>query len=99
MTIPRSAAGSVDPASTGYVDEDILVAERDAAAFLQHGKQQAHAVVVGAEHGPARSAERGRRDQRLQLEQEGPRSLQARHDDRTRRVLGSLGEKKARRGS
>src|SRR3989454_1343957 len=77
------------------VDEHVLAPERTARALLENRQQQAHAVVVGAEHRPARGPDGGMRDEGLQLQQHRPRALETRDDDRAGRLDGTLGEEEA----
>ena len=54
-----------------------MARERDAAAGVQHGEQHGKAVAVPADDGAARRAEPGRRDQRLDFDEERPRPFDA----------------------
>jgi hypothetical protein len=59
-------------------------AEPDAGAPGEHSQQDERAVHVYAAHRAAREAERGRRDERLDLDQQRARPLQRGHDDAAR---------------
>ena len=64
------------PHAAGDVDEDVLAEHVDAGAPLDHGEQQRHAVGVDAERGAPRHAGRVR-DERLDLDEDRPRALDA----------------------
>src|SRR5690348_11132493 len=82
--------------AAGDVDIDILVAEREADALGQHGKQHQHAVVVEAVGGVARRAEGGGADKRLHLHQQRARALHADGDGGAAGATAMLGEEERR---
>src|SRR5438445_12711741 len=76
----KIGARFVDPHTPGDVDEDVRRAERDAGVPAEHGDD--HREPLGVDAGPdaAGHCEVGRGDERLDLEQDRPGSLErARH--------------------
>ena len=96
-TTPRSAAGSsiVEPA--GDVEVDVLAPEAEPYLPLDDGQEHRRPEVVEPDgHPPGVAGEQGRRDERLDLGEQRPRSFD-RRDDHAPRFLGRpLLEKKGR---
>ena len=65
----------VDLEAAGDAHEHVVAQQLQPDALLEHGQQQVGAVGVDAERHPARRAERGRRDERLHLDQHRTRAL------------------------
>ena len=80
--IAEVGAGLVDPDAAGDVDEDVGAAERQAGVPREHGDDHREALRVDAGGDAARHREVGRRDERLDLEQERPRALERARDGR-----------------
>ena len=74
--IPRSAPGSSMRTPPGDVDEDVGAAERQPGVAGEHGDDHREPLRVDAGADAARHREVGRRDERLDLEQERPRPLE-----------------------
>ena len=66
----------VDPNAAGDVDEDVGLAERDARVAAEHGDDHREALRVDARADAPRHGEIGRRDERLDLEQQRARPLE-----------------------
>ena len=62
-----------------------MLGKADAAARIDDGEQHRQAVGIPADHGAARRAEPGGHHQRLDLDQDRPRALDAREHRRSRR--------------
>ena len=97
--------GDAHPAGDARVD--VVVAERDAGALLQHRDEHREPVALERLRDPPRDRRAGGRDERLHLDAQRPRAFHDRGDDRTRSrptrrsarnsALGSLtGEQPAR---
>ena len=72
----------VDPNAAGDVDEDVRAAERDAGVPPRHGDDHREPLRVDAGRDAARHRQIGRRDERLDLEQDRPRPLERARDGR-----------------
>ena len=77
---PEIGARLVDPHAPGDVDEHVGAAERQPGVAGEHGDDHREPLRVDAGGDPARHREVGRRDERLDLEQERPRSLERARD-------------------
>ena len=78
--IGEVGAGLVDPHAAGDVDEDVGAAEREAGVPASDGDDHREPLRVDAGRDAARHGEVGRRDERLDLEQDRPRSLERARD-------------------
>src|SRR5262245_50783992 len=88
--------GLVDREASGDVEKDVLPGEVKSDLLLENGDEQRQAVGIDPERRPARSTEGARSDQRLELDEYGPRALDRRHHDRAGDADGSLGEEELR---
>jgi hypothetical protein len=86
-----------DAQAAGDVQVDVVGADADAAARLEHRQHHRQAVGVPADHGMARRGEGGGRDQRLDLDQQRPRALDAGEDAGAGDLAAPLGEEQGRR--
>ena len=76
-----------------------MAAEAHAAARLQHGEDHGEAVRVPADDGAARRAEAGRfGDERLHLDEQRPRALDAGEDGGAGRLVDSRSPMKSSEG-
>ena len=69
-----------DAQPAGHVEEDVLGAEVEAGALLQHRQEHVEAPGVKARGGALRRAVHGGADQRLHLEEQRARAVQHRRD-------------------
>ena len=90
-------AGLVDPDAAGDVDEHVGAGQRRPAVAGEHREHHRQPVAVDPVGDPARRDDLGRRDERLDLDQQRPRALHRAEDDRARR--GARLADEARRGS
>ena len=92
-------AGLVDADAAGHVDEDVRAAERDACVPAQDGDDHREPLGVDTGRDPPWHREVTRCDERLDLEQDRPRSLERAGDGgadlaagRTPEELGRIGD-------
>ena len=86
-----------DPQAAGHVQIDVVGPDGDAAACLQNGQHHGEAVGIPADDGMARRAEGGGRHQRLDLDQQRPRALDAGEDAGAGDLAAALGEEQGGR--
>ena len=77
----------VDADAARHLDVDVAGADRQVDALLEHGQEQLDALDVDGVGRAARRHVRRRRDERLQLDEQRPRALDGRDDDRARVLL------------
>ena len=93
-------AGLGDAQAAGEIRVDVVAAEADAGAPAEHREQQREPRRVDARGAPRRRRVAGRRDQRLDLDEQRPAALDRRRDDAAGRgavVLGEEGPARDRR--
>src|SRR5690606_37777922 len=79
------------------IEIDVLPGKAQPAARIEHGEHHGEPSRIPAHHGPARRAERALRDERLDLDEHGPRALDAREDRAAARLAVALAEKEGGR--
>src|SRR4029077_5557840 len=89
----------VDPDATGNVDEDIRTAERDARVPRADGDGEREPLRVEPGRASPRHSQIARRDERLDLEQDRPRSLERARDGRADLAAGRAAEQLRRIGN
>ena len=88
-------AGLVDPDAAGDVDEDVGGRGRDAGVAGEHGEHHREPVAVDARRGAARRHDLGRRDERLDLDEQRPGALHRAEHARARRPRVASSTKRA----
>ena len=89
--------GLVHLEPAGDAHEHVVAQQLEAHALLEHGQEQVGAIRVDAERHAPRRAERGRRDERLHLDQHRPRALHRGEHRRAGRRGLPLGQEERRR--